>query len=344
MAKTVIKCCDGTEVDVSKMTVEQVVERLKELASKIDCPCHIVSESEKDTSMLALRFKKREEPLTEEEEEEGRKDIFYISVETSERMDAKAIKDPRVRKEYSSLEAATEAAKNIYNDYIDYFPELSVLVEQGYGRDLRGYLTGDADAELIENFDPEGLKSPPEEAVPIKETEILEVTAKKKELLNQRYEMVPWREPEGMSVHEREESLFRELHPNSFMISPIERLDNDKRITLLWKDEYGVKRIMKEMKFSWKKDWEDALIDMEGGGWKLINIPGLVEEKYRVEIMHANDLMVGLHKDGIFSATEADFEDPGQYVLVVARGSESDMERARWHARSAQIISSERVK
>jgi hypothetical protein len=44
MPKTVIKCCDGTEVDVSKMTVEQAIERLKELASKIDCPCQIQSE------------------------------------------------------------------------------------------------------------------------------------------------------------------------------------------------------------------------------------------------------------------------------------------------------------
>jgi len=54
MSKTVIKCCDGTEVDVSKMTVEQAVAKLKELASTTTCPCHLESEHENDVTMLSL--------------------------------------------------------------------------------------------------------------------------------------------------------------------------------------------------------------------------------------------------------------------------------------------------
>lgn len=54
MSKTVIKCCDGTEVDVSKMTVEQAVAKLKELASTTTCPCHLESEHGADVTMLSL--------------------------------------------------------------------------------------------------------------------------------------------------------------------------------------------------------------------------------------------------------------------------------------------------
>ena len=54
MSKTVIKCCDGTEVDVSKMTVEEAVAKLKELASTTTCPCHLESEHGADVTMLSL--------------------------------------------------------------------------------------------------------------------------------------------------------------------------------------------------------------------------------------------------------------------------------------------------
>ena len=69
MSKTVIKCCDGTEVDVSKMSVEQAVAKLKELASTTTCPCHIEAVTGDEKSIMEFRTEGRFYTITKQDVE-----------------------------------------------------------------------------------------------------------------------------------------------------------------------------------------------------------------------------------------------------------------------------------
>jgi len=55
MAKTKIHCCDGTEINVSEMPVEEVVAMLKELNEEKGCPCVLQSEHRAGITVLELR-------------------------------------------------------------------------------------------------------------------------------------------------------------------------------------------------------------------------------------------------------------------------------------------------
>ena len=69
MSKTVMKCCDGTEVDVSKMTVEQAVAKLKELASTTTCPCRIETVTGDEKSIMEFRTEGRFYTITKQDVE-----------------------------------------------------------------------------------------------------------------------------------------------------------------------------------------------------------------------------------------------------------------------------------
>lgn len=55
MANTKVHCCDGTDLDVTGMSVEDAVARLKELNAAKTCGCVLLSEHDGDKAVLEFK-------------------------------------------------------------------------------------------------------------------------------------------------------------------------------------------------------------------------------------------------------------------------------------------------